>query len=110
MTQSVTLLQLLADVNAYPIPPRTLIGIGAGRGLDIDVAATPTSVASDAFRLAKADVLMWLAGAPNITQGGQSYSFSDDQRSKFRCEAQSVYNELGEVQPATIYGYKGSRL
>ena len=107
---TLTLRDLLAGINAYPIPPLTLIGIGEARGLDISATATQESMKSKAYRLCRADVLMWLAGAPDISQGGQSYSFTDEQRNRFRAEAQGIMDELEAEQRTTIYGYKGSRL
>lgn len=56
---------------------------------------------------------MWLSLAPNVTQGGQSYSFSDEQRLQFRNQANSLYKEFAADDSATpkpVYGYKGSRL
>lgn len=101
---------MLAGLNAYPIPPHALQGIGVARGLDLDAEATQDGVKDRAYRLAYADVLMWLAGAPDVAQGGQSYSFTDEQRNRFRAEAQSILDELEAEQRTTIYGYKGSRL
>lgn len=109
-TATVTFRQLLAGINAYPIPPLALNGIGAARGLDLDATATTEGITGDSYRLARADTLMWLADAPNIAQGGQNYSFSEDQRDRFRNEAQAVYDELEPDAKRTKYGYKGSRL
>ena len=101
----------LAGLNAYPIPPRTLMSIGVARGLDLDAEATKDSINGTPYRLAYADVMMWLADAPNIAQGGQNYSFTDEQRTKFRAEAQSIYEELEPESLRRVkYGYKGSRL
>lgn len=109
-TATVTFRQLLAGINAYPIPPLALNGIGAARGLDLDATASTEGIKGSSYRLARADTLMWLADAPNIAQGGQNYSFSEDQRDRFRNEAQAVYDELEPDTKRTQYGYKGSRL
>ena len=64
----------------YPLPIATLDGVCIRRGLSRDAEATTDVFRSAAYRLAEADVLTWLAAAPNISQGGQTYAFTDDQR------------------------------
>lgn len=107
-----TVLETLKGVSAYPVPLRTLVETAELRGLTLEEAATQDIMVGKAYKLAKADLLLWLAFAPNITQGGQSYSFTDEQRQQFRNQAKALYDECGEVSAATkpIYGYKGSRL
>lgn len=88
---------------------QTLVSIAEGRGL------TPydfVDVVSSDFRKATADVYMWLSNAPDVSQGGQSYSFTDEQRKHFRQHAMAIYKEEGEAKAvkSTIYGYKGTRL
>lgn len=102
----------LKSINAYPIPMRTLVETAERRGVDLMAEPTQESLKSKAFRLAKADLLLWLAFAPNITQGGQSYSFTDEQRKRMRQEAQGIYNKLEPEANAgcVTYGYKGDRL
>lgn len=106
-----TILEALRSINAYPVPERTIREIATRRGLGNIGEASVGVLMSEAFNLAKADVLVWLSYAPNVTQGGQSYSFSDEQRERFRQEAASLLEEFGEdEQLRTRYGYKGSRL
>lgn len=107
-----TVLETLKGVSAYPVPLRTLVETAELRGLSLEEAATQEIMVGKAYKLAKADMLLWLALAPNITQGGQSFSFTDEQRQQFRNQAKALYDECGEVSAATkpIYGYKGSRL
>lgn len=63
------------------------------------------------YKKAVADVLMWLSNAPDVSQGGQSYSMTDDQRKQLRMRAMAIYQETGDdTRKQTIYGYKGSRL
>lgn len=80
------------------------------RGLSLDAEATAEVLKSDAYKLAKADLLVWLANAPNISQGGQSYTIPDEVRESFRNQADSLYNEVKGIQHNARYGYKGSRL
>lgn len=107
-----TVLEILKGISAYPVPLRTLVETSEQRGLSLTEIATREVIVGKAYKLAKADLLLWLAFAPNITQGGQSYSFTDEQRQQFRNQAKALYDEFEEVS-ATIrplYGYKGSRL
>ena len=99
----------LLSVTGYPIPYRALEGIAAKRGLTLTDAAEPSS---PSYRLALADLYMWLFAAPNVAQGGQSYSFTDEQRRWWKSLALRIYEEL---EPDTAkgllgnYGYMGSR-
>lgn len=99
---------VLRSVNAYPIPQYTLMAIAEARGLSPQSEVMPEH--SKALTLAKGDVYKWLALAPDVSQGGQSFSFTDEQRTRFMQMAQQMYAEAGEVRKTTIYGYKGSRL
>jgi hypothetical protein len=107
-----TILESLKSVNAYPVPLRTLVEIAERRGLSLTSEATQAELRGKNYKLATADLLLWLSLAPNISQGGQSYSFTDEQRQQFRNRANALFDEFGEetssVQPT--YGYKGSRL
>lgn len=107
-----TVLEALKAVSAYPVPLRTLVETAEQRGLTLSVEATKEVLSGRDYRLAYADLLMWLSIAPNITQGGQSFSFTDEQRQQLRYQAKALYDELDEESAAakTIYGYKGSRL
>lgn len=108
-----TVLDALKSVNAYPIPLRTLADTAESRGLDLSGEATGKILRSKELRLAKADLLTWLSMAPNVSQGGQSYSFTDEQRKELRNHARSVYAELEPTTTAGMgvtYGYKGDRL
>lgn len=107
-----TILEILKGISAYPVPLRTLVETAEVRGLTLEDTATQEVMVGKAYKLAKADILLWLSLAPNITQGGQSFSFTDEQRQLFRNQAKALYDEYGEVSAATkpIYGYKGSRL
>lgn len=108
-----TVLEALKGITAYPLPLRTVVEICSRRGCDPTAEADKEVLTGKVYNLAKADLLLWLALAPNITQGGQSYSFTDEQRTQFRNRANNLYTEFGEDgqgEAKTIYGYKGSRL
>ena len=107
-----TILDALKGINAYPVPLRTLVEVAEGRKLDLQGEATIAVLRSKEYRLATADVLMWLSLAPNIGQGGQSYSFSEEQRTQLRRKADAIYEECGEVESLSkpTFGYKGKYL
>ncbi len=107
-----TVLEALKGVNAYPIPQRTFEEYALRRGITLSESATQEVLCSKAYNLVVADLLSWLALAPNISQGGQSYAFNEEQRAAFRRRAFALYREFGEEggAPKTIFGYKGSRL
>lgn len=107
-----TILESLKSVNAYPVPLRTLVEIAERRGLSLTSEATQAELRGKNYKLATADLLLWLSLAPNISQGGQSYSFTDEQRQQFRNRANALFDEFGEETSSAgiTYGYKGSRL
>lgn len=108
-----TVIESLRSVSAYPVPEYTLGEIASRRDLELQGNATADVLSGRSYRLAKADLLMWLANAPNIAQGGQNYSFSEDQRVQMRNQAQAIYGlyEPEEEQNnQVVYGFKGTRL
>jgi hypothetical protein len=108
-----TVLECLKSINAYPVPLRTLCEVSDRRGLTLTDEATQEILTGKTYNLAMADILMWLSVAPALSQGGQSYSFSDLQRTQLRSRAYSLYNDFGagnEAGASIRYGYKGSRL
>lgn len=103
----------LKGINAYPVPLRTLVETAEKRGLDLDGEATAEILKGKAYNLARADLFLWLSLAPDISQGGQSFSFTDEQRTRLRNQAKALYAEFepdGAASQKPIYGYKGSRL
>lgn len=109
-----TVLESLKGVNAYPIPLRTLVEVIEQRGLTVADTATQEVLRGAGYNLALADLLLWLSLTPDISQGGQSFSFTDEQRLQFRNRANKLYQQFGDAQEAAqhkpVYGYKGSRL
>ena len=109
-----TVLEALNGVSSYPIPLRTLTTVADKRGLQLTAEATQEVLSGKAFNLAIADLLLWLSIAPDVSQGGQNYSFTDEQRKQFRNRANSLYGEYDAADetgtPKPIYGYKGNRI
>lgn len=108
-----TIASAIESITAYPIPQALLTAIALRRGFDPTAEATAEDFTGRSMRLASADLYVWLAEAPNVSQGGQSYSFSDEQRADLRRRARAIYSELAPEEEAAVgvvYGYKGSRL
>lgn len=104
--------QYLQALNAYPVPQSFILTAAAARGLDAEAEVTPAIVTARAFQLVYADLLLWLSSAPNVTQGGQSYTFDSWTRSTFKNKANAIYNRYGEAGSTDLptFGYKGTRL
>lgn len=110
-----TVLQALKSISVYPLPLRTLEEAAERRGLDLTADATQAILSSAAYNLAMADVLVWLVGAPDVSQGGQSYSFTDEQRTRMLSRANALLAKYAtdadaETSTGVVYGYKGNRL
>lgn len=106
-----TYLEALKSISAYPVPLRHIAEISARRGIEL-THELDEGINGKEYRLAKADVLLWLSMAPAVSQGGQNYSFTDLQRTQMRNEALSILAELEpqEASKTVCFGYKGSRL
>ena len=109
-----TFLEALKGINAYPVPLRTFDEVAVRRGIDLLEEVDKETMAGAGYNLARADILLWLSLAPEVTQGGQSFSFTDEQRTQMRSEARALYKEFAEEDdtyaPKAVYGYKGDRL
>lgn len=108
-----TILESLRALNNYPIPTAAIMAVAGGRGIDVTEDVDEATFGNREYRLACADLLTWLSMAPNVSQGGQSYSFSENERKTLRLRANAMYGELGEDTNAsgnTKYGYKGEWL
>jgi hypothetical protein len=106
-----TIHESLKSINGYPVPESTFIEIATSRDLELTEDATKTVLKSNSYRLAKADVMMWLSYAPDVKQADVSYSFNEDERKALRKAANAIYGELGDdAFTGTRFGYKGNRL
>lgn len=115
----ITLINHLQGLNAYPIPKRTVDSIAVKRGIYADynvIYRYQDEALQRTVSLCEADVYAWLSMAPDVTQGGQSYSFSDSERAALRSKANALYRACGEEESVisdgktTAYGYKGDKL
>lgn len=106
-------LQSLKSISSYPIPSATVEDIAEGAGLDIDATVNMAIRKGREYRLAKANVYLFLSEAPDVSQGGISYSFSEEERKRFRARANNILGEIGEVGGDSAlpeFGYKGEDL
>lgn len=106
-----TVIQSLKNLSSYPIPLAIIQEIADGRGLDGNNEATSVVRASGSYKLAKADVYDFLSEAPNISQGGISYNFSENERKRFKFKSIGIHNELGiDSVSGSTFGYQGEDL
>lgn len=110
-----TLAESLRSLSGYPIPAAVIGRIAAARGVESGWEACASAMSEPSYRLAVADVYAWLSVAPDVSQGGISYSLSAEDKARFRSMSGAIYGELGdEVSGGTLdgtrFGYKGPRL
>lgn len=105
-------LQSLRSISSYPIPLEAIKDAAEGVGLGLDNEITPEIREGNGLKKAKAILYFFLAEAPNVSQGGISYSFSEDERRRFRLRAECILDEIGEDggNAGIEYGYKGENL
>lgn len=104
-----TILDSLRSISSYPVPTNTLMRIILRRGMVASEEATPSTFTLMKYRLAEADLYKWLSQAPNVSEGGVSFSFTAVEKEAFIDEADSIYSEYGETTN-TPYGYIGEDL
>ncbi len=103
------IIESLKSLTAYPVPTATLTNICDEVGLDSQAAATSERRQAKAYKRAKALVYSFLSEAPNVSQGGISYSFSEDERSRFKKRAEAILKDIAEEDPTMVAagGYIG---
>lgn len=104
------LIDYLRGLTNYPVPEEALQSILSKRGLDGKRTMTDDKL----LCLVTADLYSWISTAPDISQGGQSYSILYSVREYYRKRANKLYRAGGEpveeVKAKVRYGYKGERL
>lgn len=105
-----TVQQSLKGLSSYPVPGVAIEEIAISRGLDLAAQLSAEILRSKAYQLAKADVKMWLASAPSVSQSGISYSFTDSERKSLKRGAKAVYMQFGEKSGEQEFGYLGEDL
>ena len=104
-----TTTESLKSLTAYPVPATTLVNIAEEAGIEPEATADAQLRASRGFKKAKALLYFFLAEAPNVSQGGISYSFSEDERSRFKKRAEAILKDIAEEDPTMVAagGYIG---
>ena len=98
----------LMSITNYPIPAPVIENIMDAAGLGSDTETSAEVRQSEPFRRATAGVYQYLAEAPNVSQAGISYSFSEDERTRFAQRASNILAELGSDQETEVeVGYFG---
>nr|DAP71727.1 MAG TPA: hypothetical protein [Caudoviricetes sp.] len=98
----------LMSISSYPIPAPVIENIAGSAGLEPDIDVDLEVRQSDPFRRATAGVYQYLSEAPNVSQAGISYTFSEDERTRFAQRASNILASLGDSQEAEIeVGYMG---
>jgi hypothetical protein len=98
----------LRSISNYPITSSVISNIADEAGIDANGVANQEMRRSSGFLHAKALVYEYLAQAPNISQGGISYSFSQDERKVFSTKSSMLKKQAGIEEAAEIgYGYVG---
>lgn len=109
-----TVRELLRGISNFPIPERTIELTALRRGLSLDDLVSMDIVTSKEYYLVEADLYKWLYLAANMSQGGQSYNFSTEERNYMRREANRLYALAGTDDTVNLagptYGYKGENL
>lgn len=105
-------LQSLKSLSGYPIPLATIQDAADESRIGTDAELTQELRESKEFKRAQARVYFFLSEAPNVSQGGITYSFSDEDRRRFRLRAESILDEIGDSGSSfgVEYGYKGEYL
>lgn len=107
------ILQSLKSLSAYPTPTLTVQDIAERAGLDAMTDASKDIRASKAFIRARAYMYIYLSEAPDVTQQGVTFSFTDEDRKRFLRKANGLLEEIGETEDTTgevICGYIGDTL
>lgn len=97
--------------SIYPMAEAALQRVAMARGLDLNAEATTQLLNSKEYRLADADVKLWLSTAPDISQSGISFNLKDKACEGLLRQANAIYKEYGDPAYSGVrYGFKGSRL
>lgn len=104
-----TIQEALRSVSSYPVPLRVLQQLAARTGLNLAADADGVTFDSSAYRTAEARLKAWLAKAPNTSEGGVSFSFSEKERALLMAESDAELKLLGTPK-VSRFGYKGDRL
>lgn len=106
---------ILRSVTNFPVPDGVIDAVCLRRQVYPDQPASAPDIEARNFRLAEADILKWLYTVANMSQGGQSYTFTAEDKKRLKENANNIYRACGAdddviVETGIKYGYKGDRL
>lgn len=104
-----TLLESLQSLSNYPVSSEYVQGVLTEEGIDPAMDLTPETAHDTGFLRAKRRVCLYLATAPNITQGGISYSLDSTARGHFIEMASDIAEELSDSDGGR-FGYIADEL
>ena len=109
-----TVKEALRAVHAYPIPDRVLSNTAEARDLSLETEINSTIRQDNKFKLAEADLLVWVSQAPNVSEAGVSFDMLVTDRKELRERANRIYGDLGDSKynpPASntvnVFSYQG---
>lgn len=105
-------LDSLQAISGYPLSRNSLKSICIECEVDANQEIDAECIKSANYKKAKAEVFLMLSQAPNISQGGVSYNFSQEERESFKANYYALMNEIGEEANLKLpkFGYKGTNL
>jgi len=103
-----TVLESLLSVNIYPVPVNVIERICVDRTLTSSSTYTKELGASQAFRLAYADILKWLHDAPSIVEQEVGINNAISIQKDMLDEANGIYAEYDDPKfSGKIIGFIG---
>lgn len=100
--------QSLQSISLYPITSATVNTIAVECGLNPDATFTAGIAKERSYLYAKARIYAYLAEAPTVSEAGATYSFTDEERKRFRMNAMKLMEEAGETDSEGVEcGYFG---
>lgn len=105
--------EALKGLTGYPIPSATLDYILAAADVDGAKDFDRATAQTAAYKKAEGYLFRYLSEAPNVSQGGVSYSFTADDRTRFANRAKSLLVAAGvedEDEVGVNFGYQGENV
>lgn len=103
-----TILESLKSLTNYPVSSEYIEATLTAEGLDGAGEYTPATAKDARYLRAKRQVCLYIATAPNISQGGISYTLDANARGYFLDMAADIAEELSDE--GGRFGYIGDEL
>lgn len=104
-----TVIDSLRSISGYPIPANVFEDALDANELDGCAYADADVRNSPQFKRAKASIYTYLSLAPNVSQGGVSFSFTSKEKDAFKRMAESLLADAGDGNDGSsgCYGWMG---